>query len=244
MSEPVKDEEAELVTLGQMQARIFPSGLYGGSLVEFSVDGREWLPFIVKSDANPHPAVARATVWRDGVEHPTNVVIGWDESRPPVDEEMQAKWDRDPHALFGARAERIALLRAFRDLLEPELTAAKARSPRSASAPSPAPAAPAGRDWRDEVISAKSVAELDELFAEARAERIFVIKGASKAQRAEAVSLEKLIRARRLDMLTAESEAVPAPVVGSVGVALEAALDEAQARRVPTPLDLVRKARR
>lgn len=244
MSETMKIDDAELVTLGQMQARIFPSGLYGGSLVEFSNDGREWLPFLVKTDDNPHPAIARATVWRNGVDHPTNVVIGWDESRPPVDEEMQAKWDRDPHALFGARAERIALLRAFRDLLDPEIAAARERAPRAA-----APKATTGqveRAWEDEVIAAGSVAELDEIFAEARSARIFAIKGVSKEKRAASVRLEKLIRARRLDMLTAESEAVAAPedpAVGSVGVALEAALDEARARRVPTPLDVMRGRR-
>ncbi|PPG35185.1 hypothetical protein C5E10_06230 [Pseudoclavibacter sp. RFBG4] len=191
MTETAKLEQNELVTLAQLQERIYPSGLYGGSKVEFSADGREWLDFLILNKGE-HPAAARATVFRNGAEHPTIVAIGWHESVPEVDAEMIERWNTDPIALFGSKALRIGLIRAFRDLVG-EISAPAPQKPQA-----PAQDAEAGtRDFAAEAAAATTV--------EAHAE----VWNAARLARVVTTAMDREFRQQRLALKGAQT---PAPV--------------------------------
>lgn len=87
---------------------------------EFSHDGSSWAPYWL--DAETPPAVARATVHRDGV--PTTVYAVWREVRPSESAPLTDTgrrwcdiWDEQPMQRLGSYVVRAAIARAFRDVI-------------------------------------------------------------------------------------------------------------------------------
>ncbi|MEB0286187.1 hypothetical protein QN355_06440 [Cryobacterium sp. 10S3] len=161
-------------TIAEYERLAIGTGQWRGTVVEFSNDGNVWAAYLFPTAAEPHPALARATVHREGVTVPTVVTVAWAETVPAVAEWAEL-WSRKPHSLFGAAAARAALRRAFRDAIgdrrEPEEIDAAAASIAS--------------DWLGELAEANTAEAVAALWARA-----------CKA-RAVTVQLERAFTARR-----------------------------------------------
>jgi hypothetical protein len=78
-----------------------------------------WAPFWL--DHETPPAVARATVHRDGI--PTTIYVSWEESLPLETAQTddgrlwRDLWEKNPMQRFGSYALRSALRRAFREVI-------------------------------------------------------------------------------------------------------------------------------
>ncbi|MDY7528475.1 MULTISPECIES: hypothetical protein [unclassified Cryobacterium] len=172
-------EQDVAATIAEYERLAIGTGQWRGTVVEFSNDGNVWAAYLFPTEAEPHPALARATVHREGVTVPTVVTVAWAETVPAVAEWAEL-WSRKPHSLFGAAAARAALRRAFRDAIgdrrEPEEIDAAA---------APAAAASIASDWLGELAEANTAEAVAALWARAR-----------KA-RAVTVQLERSFTARR-----------------------------------------------
>lgn len=134
----------------------------GASAPEFSADGKEWSEFWL--DEEP-PALARATVYRRGVEHPVTVIVAWREGLP-ADDENRAAWERSPMQRFGAYALRSAYRRTFADVIAPRERAERP-APEAAAAP---------RDWAAEIAAAATAAEVNALHADMKKARAVTVE--------------------------------------------------------------------
>ena len=142
------------------------TGELRGTVVEFTVDGKEWAPVIFDLAEGAHPIAARATVYREGWVVPTVVTVLWEEAMP-ADEAWSGLWLARPHVLFGAFALRAALRRAFADVLgdrrEPD------------DLPSGIPERTTSEtavDWYARIGAVATEDDLNALRAEARAARV------------------------------------------------------------------------
>jgi hypothetical protein len=158
------------------QAKSLGDVLAGSTTIEWT---SAWLP----SEAHPHPLLARARVYRKGVDRPIEAVVRWDEA-VPADSDWRELWLRKPVALFGAFTKRAALRSGFRDVIgdrrEPD---EPLEVPTPSSAAVALPANP-DRDWLAELANATTGDEIRELHA------------AAKAARAVTVELERAFRQR------------------------------------------------
>lgn len=204
--------------------------------VEFSQDGATWSPVFAKTDDNPVPAFIRASAQREGMTAPTVAVLSWEEAIP-ADEQWHSVWLARLMALAGGRARRDVYRRAFRDLVDIVSNPAEGDDPgieRSAAQPTEGEAP---RDWVAELTSAQTLDELREIHAAAK-----------KAREMKPVAFAAW-RKRKAELEVVEDEPGVLEVAGAIGqgfaagAALEAALDAVQARRVPTPLDVMRSRR-
>ncbi|PPF39945.1 hypothetical protein [Pseudoclavibacter sp. AY1H1] len=208
--------------------------------VEFSQDGATWSPVFAKTDDSPVPAFIRASAQRAGTTEPTVVFLSWEEAIP-ADDEYHGLWMRRPMALAGARARRDVYRRAFRDLVDIVPNPAEGDDPDIDRAAAPAEE-PAPRDWVAELTNAQTLDELREVHHAAKKAR--AVKTAEfKAWKVRKAELEAPLK-EAVERIVDTMPGLEKPAErGSVGVALEAALDEAQARRVPTPLEAMRGRR-
>lgn len=208
--------------------------------VLFSQDGATWSPVFAKTDDTPVPAFIRASAQRTGTTEPTVVFLSWEEAIP-ADDEYHGLWMRRPMALAGARARRDVYRRAFRDLVDIVSNPAEGDDPDIERAAAQPTEEEAPRDWVAELTAAATLDELREVHQAAKKARGMKTPQfkAWKTRKAELEGREVV------DTEAAAGDALAASAVetGAVGVALLAALDEAQARRVPTPLDLMRGRR-
>lgn len=175
--------EAVQQTLAEYERLAISTGEWNGTdAPEFSDDGQTWTNAWLPNPDHEHPALARATVYRKGVERPIVVVCRWDEALPAV-EPWRGLWLAKPIALFGAFTVRASLRRGFRDVIgdrrEPDETIDAPTAP--AAAPEPA-----DRDW---------IAELAETDTE---DGVRTLHREAKAARAVTVELEREIRKRLL----------------------------------------------
>lgn len=126
-----------------------------------------WRDYFIASDDQPHPLAARVLITRKGqAERP--VVIPWGEYAEELeldDPDWAAKRKQKPMSIFGAEVERHAYRVVFADVL--------AKLDRPSQPPAdPEPWAPKGdpvRDWYADLAGASTKAEVDALFADARA---------------------------------------------------------------------------
>ncbi|MER7522600.1 hypothetical protein ABTZ44_07500 [Microbacterium oxydans] len=191
-------EEAVQQTLQGYLTIATKTGELRGVNVEFTADGVTWHPLIFDLADGAYPIAARARVHRAGWAEPTHAPELWDEV-VPADEGWRALWLARPHVLFGAHTLRAALRRTFADVLgdrrEPDdLDALPAPTP---SSPHPASDDAEAIDWIARVDAAKTVAELNEVRAEAR------------MARAVTLPLKQRMDARR-DEISGDAWATPA----------------------------------
>lgn len=153
MSEETQGQERpEVTTLDEIEAIVHACPEWQGTDgPEFSADGGEWTPYWL---GKAPPALARVMVHRQG-RAPVSTVVSWQESLPE-DEEVQARWLRQPSYMLGARALRTGYLRTFRDRMRVV-----------SEEPGQAPAAAPARDWAAELRSADGVEELRRMWYEA-----------------------------------------------------------------------------
>lgn len=160
--------EAVQQTLAEYEAAAIATGEWNGTdAPEFSNDGIEWTTAWLPSEGHDHPALARATVYRKGVERPVVVIVRWDEA-VPVDADWEQLWRRKPIALFGAFTIRAALRRAFRDVI------GERREPDEQDGLTPPPVA--DRDWLADLAAAETEDSVKAIHAEAKAARVVTVE--------------------------------------------------------------------
>jgi hypothetical protein len=205
------DEAAK--TLGEFEALAQQTGEWDGAdAVEFSDDGHVWSPIwmagvariegadgtlIRETVTDPHPAFARARVYRKGVAHTDWQYVSWDES-VPADDEWRALWMRKPVKLFGSFALRSAYRHAFRDVVGDR------RGPdEQTDGPTVGPAPTEARDWAAEYRQASTAEQVDQIRRDCR------------AARQNTLELQDLWSARRAELAASEWE----PAEGDPGAA-------------------------
>ncbi|KJL49508.1 hypothetical protein RS84_00221 [Microbacterium hydrocarbonoxydans] len=184
MSTPNIDDVAQ--TLAEYERLAISTGATVQILpTEFSADGETWVKFWI--DEHP-PAIARATVLRDGI--PTERYVVWAESLPAEDS-WRALWMAKPTKLFGAYADRSVLRRAYRDAIGDR---------REPDEQIDAPMAPAlQREWEAEIAAAATTDAVHELHAE------------MKTARAVTVPRERALRTRLAEIEAGAWEPVDEP---------------------------------
>ncbi len=163
-------DEYQSIPVAVARAAVQESGeLEGVEGPEFLAEvGADWQPFFSKVlyGEGAHPEFAKVIVTRKG-QKPREVVISWDEYADQMDADPE--WDAirasKPMSVFGGEVERHAYRVVFADVL--------AKLDRPAQPPAdPEPWAPKGdpvRDWHADLAGASTKAEVDALFADARA---------------------------------------------------------------------------
>lgn len=165
-------------TLAEYERIAISTGEWNGSdAPEFSNDGVDFTPAWLPTPDHEHPLVARASVYRKGVDRPTTAYVRWDEALP-ADEEWRARWLRDPIALFGSFTKRSALRSAFRDVIGDRREPDELPAPVHTDSPD--------RDWLADLAEASTVDAVHALHADAKAARVVT------------VTLEREIRKRLL----------------------------------------------
>ena len=156
---------------------------------EFSDDGERWSAAWRPSEPGQFPSFCRATVYRRDVDHPTIVVVRWDEALP-TDDQWRQLWFRKPTTMLGSFARRAALRSAFRDVLgdrrgpDEEIVVVQPAS---------------SRDWAADLATASTPDEVRAVWAEAKAARVVTPQ------------LEIAIRRRLYDVQDEAPDPVPAP---------------------------------
>lgn len=107
----------DIRTIAEHRAAAEATGEWEQTVVDFSLDGETWAPFILPTDEHPHPILARAIVQRKDRALVETIIL-WDESLPDADDPFTRVWERKPHLMFGTAAERAALRRTFPMALE------------------------------------------------------------------------------------------------------------------------------
>lgn len=192
-------ELIEVKTIGEVEHIVHGSGLWDGTgPVEFSNDGESWREAWSPSEEHPYPEYARVSVYRKEVRIPTTVTIRWDEHVPRADEFWLSKWVQSPARHFGRTVRMIAFRQTFRELLG-NLVLEDEAVERGVPEPTPV-AAPAARDWADEIASAATLERLDVVEKDARAARIFTPDAAGTA-------LHRALKDRRRVLVAASNVA-------------------------------------
>lgn len=182
-------------TLDEYAALAQATGEWGGaSAPEFSADGEKWSPFWLGQEP---PALARATVFRRGVENPAPVIVAWREGLP-ADDENRAAWERNPMQRFGAYALRAAYRRNFSDVIAPRERAERPAAAPEAEAPQ--------RDWETEIAAAWTADEVHALHA------------AMKQARAVTVKREGALRDRLVELSIAADQSVATAAESAVAI--------------------------
>lgn len=182
----------DIRTIAEYRAAAENTGEWEGTVVDFSIDGETWAPYILPTVDHPHPVLARAIVQRKerGL---FETIILWDESIP--DDDFYEVWVRRPHLLFGAAVERAALRRTF-----PSALAGIAATDREQWT-APPTSAPAGEpiSWVEEIAKTQSVVGIDALHKTMRGHRVFTPDE-------DGIHLERLLKERRKLLAEAEAE--------------------------------------
>lgn len=116
----------DIRTIAEYRAAAEATGEWEQTVVDFSMDGKTWAPFILPTKDHPHPVLGRAIVQRKGRGLVETIVL-WDESVP--DDEFAAVWNRKPNLMLGSAAERAALRRTFPLALERVVYAERSQYP-------------------------------------------------------------------------------------------------------------------
>lgn len=211
--------EAVQQTLAEYERLAIGTGEWNGTdAPEFSNDGQTWTAAWLPSEGYLFPALARATVYRKGVDRPVVAVVRWDEA-VPADADWRGLWERKPIALFGAFAKRAALRPAFRDVIGDR------REPDEAI---DAPAAVStGRDWLAELADCDTPKAVRALHADA------------KSARAVTVELEREIRKRLVEVSEPAGgiAKIPAvPLLAKGGLVMPAAPSTPETASMPEPV--------
>lgn len=178
----------DIRTIAEYRAAAEATGEWVETQVDFSIDGKTWAPFILPTDEQPHPVLARATIIRKSgdAERMTTTVLLWDESIP--EDEFAAVWERRPHLLFGSAAERAGLRRTFPSALAG--IAATDREQWTTVPPAGAPQTTESIDWTAEIDRTESVVGIDALHKTMRARRVFTPDETG-------IHLERMLKERR-----------------------------------------------
>lgn len=237
------DFDEGFISLKDAEALVLETTQWRGTDVEFSDDGERWSLAWLPGEGAVGPALARATVKRLVVTYgrddtviatetvPTTVVVRWAEYYPEQDDAAAKRWAKLATIMLRKVAIMLALRTAFRDVLGGRLEPAEMDQ---------AIEAPAERHWPTEVAACTTVAEVEALYAEARAAR-------AMTPTLIGLTLEKAFKARRAELIEAEAAAVaedvephtptpadvakPRAVQGPVEAAMAAALDKRSRER-------------
>lgn len=175
----------DIRTIAEYRAAAEQTGEWEQTVVDFSIDGKTWAPFILPTKDHPHPVLARAIIHRTDRALVETILL-WDESIP--DDEFAAVWQKRPHLLFGSAAERAGLRRTFPSALAG--IAATDREQWTTEPPAGAPQTTESIDWTAEIDRTESVVGIDALHKTMRARRVFTPDETG-------IHLERMLKERR-----------------------------------------------